>query len=70
MAKLAKSYYKLADGGRRLNSYIWAIPKALVEQSGIDPDKDIHAFQEHGKIILEQEKGVNRKREQEHENNY
>lgn len=56
MAKLAKSYYKLADGGRRLNSYMWAIPKALVEQAGIDPDKDIHAFQEHGKIILEQEK--------------
>ena len=70
MAKLAKSYYKLADGGRRLNSYIWAIPKALIAESGIDPDKDVHAFQKDGKIILEQEKGVNRKREHEHENNY
>ena len=56
MAKLAKSYYKLADGGRRLNSYIWAIPKALIAESGIDPDKDVHTFQENGKIILEQEK--------------
>ena len=52
MATLAKSYYKLADGGRRLNSYIWAIPKVLIAESGIDPDKDVHAFQENGKIIL------------------
>ena len=56
MAKLAKSYYKLADSGRRLNSYIWAIPKVLIAESGIDPDKDVHAFQKDGKIILEQEK--------------
>ena len=66
MAKLAKSYYKLADGGRRLNSYMWAIPKALVEQSGIDPDKDIHAFQEHGKIILEQAKKDGKQRLADH----
>ena len=56
MAKLAKSYYKLADGGSRLNSYIWAIPKVLIAESGIDPYKDVHAFHENGKIILEQEK--------------
>ena len=56
MAKLAKSYYKLSDGGRRLNSYIWAIPKVLIGGSGMDPDKDVHGFEKDGKIILEQEK--------------
>ena len=26
------------------------------QNQGIDPDKDVHAFQENGKIILEQSK--------------
>ena len=57
MAKLCKNYYRTAKGERRVNSFMWAIPKKIVQEANIDIDKEIHVHAEDGKIILEQDKG-------------
>lgn len=54
MAKLAKMKYRTVDGDLKINTYTTAIPKKIVAESGIDPEKEITVKAENGKIIIEQ----------------
>lgn len=57
MAKLCKNYYRTAKGDRRINSFVWMIPKRIVKEADIDVEKEVHVHAEDGKIVLEQDKG-------------
>ena len=54
MAKLAKMKYRTVGGDLKINTYNATIPKKIVAESGIDPEKDITVRAENGKIIIEQ----------------
>lgn len=54
MAKLAKMRYRTVGGDLKINTYNATIPKKIVAESGIDPEKEITVRAENGKIIIEQ----------------
>ena len=54
MAKLAKMKYRTVGGDLKINTYNATISKKIVEASGLDPEKEITARAENGKIIIEQ----------------
>lgn len=56
MAKLAKMKYRTVGGDLKVNTYTTAIPKKIVAESGIDPEKEIKVKAEKGKIIIEQKR--------------
>lgn len=51
--KLVKNKYYTSKGEPKLNNYMVYIKKSLVEQSGIDPEKDIKVYVENGKIVID-----------------
>ena len=56
MAKLVKMKYKTLGGDVKINTYNATISKKIVEESGLDPEKEITVKAENGKIIIEQKK--------------
>lgn len=56
MAKLVKMKYRTVVGDLKINSYNATIPKKIVAESWIDPEKEITVKAEKGKIIIEQKK--------------
>ena len=56
MAKLVTQKYYTKDGSAKVNSYFASIPKKIVEESGIDTNKEITIKTEKGKIIIEEVK--------------
>ena len=54
MAKLAKMKYRTVGGDLKINTYNATIPKKIVAESGLDPEKEITVRAENGKIIIEQ----------------
>ena len=51
--KLIKNKYYTSKGESRLNNYMVYIRKSLVEQSDIDPEKDVEVYVENGKIVID-----------------
>lgn len=51
--KLVKNKYYTSKGEPKLNNYMVYIRKSLVEQSDIDPEKDIQVYVEDGKIVID-----------------
>ena len=56
MAKLIKMKYRTLVGDIKINSYNASISKKIINESGIDPEKEIIVKAENGKIIIEQKK--------------
>lgn len=56
MAKLAKMKYRTVGGDLKVNTYTTTIPKKIVKESGLDPEKEITVKAEKGKIIIEQKR--------------
>ena len=54
MAKLNKMKYRTVGGDLKINTYNATISKKIVEESVIDPEKEITVRAENGKIIIEQ----------------
>ena len=54
MAKLSKMKYRTVGGDLKINTYNATIPKKIVAESGLDPEKEITVRAENGKIIIEQ----------------
>ena len=50
--KLAKNNYYTAKGAKKLNNYLVYINKRLVEEAGINPDKENKVYVEGNKIII------------------
>ena len=53
MQKLAKNYYRLANGEKRINCYMANIPKEVVGKTNITDDDEIKIYAEDDKIIIE-----------------
>ena len=53
MAKMTKMYYYNSKGEKKLNCYMIPVPKALVEQAGLE-NKEIKLVLNGNKIILEE----------------
>lgn len=51
--KLVKNNYYTSKGESKLNNYMVYIRKSLVEQSDIDPEKDIKVYVENGKLVID-----------------
>lgn len=56
MAKLVTNKYYTKGGIEKINGYFASIPKKVVEESGIDTDKQVTVTAEKGKIIIEEVK--------------
>ena len=56
MAKLIKIKYRTVGGDLKINAYNATISKKIINESGIDPEKEITVKTENGKIIIEQKK--------------
>lgn len=54
MAKLVTNKYYTKGGVEKVNGYFASIPKKIVEESGIDTEKQITVRSEEGKIIIEE----------------
>ena len=54
--KLIKQNYYTAQGEKKINTYKVAVPKVIVEESGITDKDEIYAYAEKGKIIIEKVK--------------
>lgn len=52
MAKIVKQKYTKCDGSKEVYSYLVPIKKILIEEAGINPDKDIKVEVQKGKIII------------------
>ncbi|MBQ6632462.1 MAG: AbrB/MazE/SpoVT family DNA-binding domain-containing protein [Romboutsia sp.] len=52
MPKLAKNYYRKANGEKRINCYMANIPKEIVRKSGIEGDDEIAVYEWYGEIII------------------
>lgn len=52
MGKLVKQKFNSVNGDRKVYSYLVAIPKKVIIESNIDPDKEIKIKVENGKIVL------------------
>ena len=52
MAKIVKQRYIKADGSKEVYSYLIPVPKKIIAESKINPDKPIQIKVEHGKIII------------------
>ena len=55
MARLVANKYYGRNGDVKINSYMLALPKSLVKESGIQPDKVLVMEAEDGKIIIREE---------------
>lgn len=55
MAKLVTNKYYTKGGAEKVNGYFASIPKKIVEESGIDTEKQIIVRSEEGKIIIEED---------------
>lgn len=54
MGKLAKQYYyKTSTGEKKLQCYKVMIPKEIINQTNINPEKEIKVYTKDGKIIIE-----------------
>lgn len=53
MVKLAKQYYRLADGTKKINCYHVAISKQMLKDARIDENSKIKITAEKNKIIIE-----------------
>ena len=53
MPKLARNNYTDAKGVRKLNCYSIAIPKKVVEETGINADDEVIVYANGDKIIIE-----------------
>lgn len=51
--KLAKQYYRLSDGTRKINCYHIAISKKALDDAGLNPKDDYKLKIKKGKIIIE-----------------
>lgn len=56
MSKLAKQYYRLKDGTKKLNCYHIAITKNILESANIKDDVDLNIKTKKGKIIIEEKR--------------
>lgn len=54
MAKMVKQKYRTLKGDIKLNTYFVTVPKKVVENSGMDPDRDVIVKAENGKIVIYQ----------------
>lgn len=52
MAKLVKQKFTNAKGERKIYSYLIPVSKTLIEESKIDPDKEINIKLENGKLVI------------------
>lgn len=52
MAKLVKQRFINGKGERKVYSYLIPISKIKIEESGIDPDKEISIKIENGKLVI------------------
>ena len=50
--KLVKNNYYTSKGVVKLNNYLVYVNKKLVEEAGINPDKEIKVYVEGNKIII------------------
>lgn len=55
MAKLIKNNYKTLKGDIKINCYKVNIPRKIIEEAGINPNKDITVKSEKNKIIITNE---------------
>lgn len=53
MVKLAKQYYWLKDGTKKLNCYHIAINKKILDDANINDDAELNIKAKKGKIIIE-----------------
>ena len=56
MAKLAKQYYRLADGSKKINCYHVTISKEILNKAKIDENAELKIYTKNKKIIIEKEK--------------
>lgn len=54
MAKMIKQKYRTLGGDVKLNCYYITVPKKVVEESGLNPDREIIVKAENNKIVVEQ----------------
>lgn len=52
MGKLAKQKYTTAKGERKVNCYMVAIPKKVVEQSCLEDNDDLAIYVDYGMIVI------------------
>lgn len=56
MVKLAKQYYRLMDGTKKINCYHITITKSILEKANINEDAELNIKVKHKKIIIEESK--------------
>ena len=56
MAKLIKNNYRTITGDIKVNCYKVNIPRKIIEESGMDPNKEIEIKIEKNKIIIEEKR--------------
>jgi len=56
MPKLARNNYTDAKGVRKLNCYSIAIPKRVVEETGIKDNDEVMVYANGDKIIIEKKR--------------
>ena len=54
--KLARQYYRLADGSKKINCYHIAITKKMLEQANINENAELNLKIKNKKIIIEEVK--------------
>lgn len=52
MAKLVRSYWKTKDGEKKLNCYLVAVPKAIIEKTIKDGSADIEVVADGDRVII------------------
>lgn len=55
MVKLAKQYYRLADGSKKINCYHVTISKEILSKAKIDENAELKIYTKNKKIIIEKE---------------
>ena len=58
MAKLTKNQYRTLKGDIKVNCYKANIPKEIINESSIVPEKDIIIYAKENKIIIENKEEI------------
>lgn len=53
--KLVKNKYYTSDGKAKINNYMLAISKSIINEAGFNGDENIKVYAKDGKIIVEKE---------------
>jgi len=56
MVKLAKQYYRLVDGAKKVNCYHLNISKDTIKKANIDENAELSIKIKHKKLIIEEKK--------------